>query len=287
MPCSAERVFSHLVGHLTTLIKKYDPKLLVEACEMLMGSDVHQIKLFSNHQIEVLNQCHDTCALLQHLKSYWNWIDHSVLVCLLRSCDEAVKLLHKYDNQLDLGQLIAAYPIPSLSPDVVPKEDSSQTMLAIRSTEEVYSMSVQYVYDIRSLMVEKCDITPHCLQLLAVQADPTIIYWTIPKCIVNLVVTKVLAHRDILFNQMVLEVYIYPSIRIATEPPQIPGSLFSNKSVATGESLEVRNLRMPCSQLYFAFQDTECDLSENYELIMSWLRKPEVNLVSVLCELQV
>ncbi|XP_065912537.1 uncharacterized protein [Dysidea avara] len=221
-----KRVFNYLVDHLTNLLKTSNPKKLVEACDALMASDVHQIKLFSDPQIEVLNQFSDTCALLQCLESYWSWNDHSVLIQLLRSCDEAVKLLYKYDDQLDPCQLIATYPIPSLSPDMIPKESSPHTILAIRCSQEVYSLSLQYVYDMRSLMVEKCDITLHCLQLLAVNANPTIIYWTIPKCVVDLVVTKVMTHRDSLHDQMVLEVYIHPSIRVDTNPLNCLDCLF-------------------------------------------------------------
>jgi len=121
---------------------------------------------------------------------------------------------------------IASYPIPYLSSDMIPTDPiSTHTVLAIRCDQELYNCTLQYVYDMRSLMVEKCDITVHCLQLLAVRPNPTILYWTIPKCVVELISRKVPVHSEYLYSRGVLEVLMYPKPLITTGDDVRIGSL--------------------------------------------------------------
>ena len=88
-----------------------------------------------------------------------------------------------------------------------------------------YWCTLQYVYDVESVMMEKCDITQHCLQLLAVRSDPTILYWTIPKCMVDLINTNVLLHSEYLYSRGILEVLVYPDLLFTTGDDVCYGSL--------------------------------------------------------------
>ena len=74
-------------------------------------------------------------------------------------------------------------------------------------------------------MIEKCDITQHCLQLLAVRSDPTILYWTIPKCVVDLINTNVPLHSDYLYSREIMEVLVYPDLLLTTGDDACYGSL--------------------------------------------------------------
>ena len=74
-------------------------------------------------------------------------------------------------------------------------------------------------------MMEKCDIIQHCLQLLAVRSDPTILYWTIPKCVVDLINTNVLLHSEYLHSRGILEVLVYPDLLFTTGDDVCYGSL--------------------------------------------------------------
>ena len=89
----------------------------------------------------------------------------------------------------------------------------------------VYVPSSMYVYDVQSVMIEKCDITQHCLQLLAVRSDPTILYWTIPKCVVDLINTNVSLHSEYLYSRRILEVLVYPDLLLTTGDDVCYGSL--------------------------------------------------------------
>ena len=178
---------------------------------------------------------------------YFTWSDHSTLRVLGSASNDAIKLLDEFDFQLNCTELIASYPIPHLSSDMIPNDPTgTHTVLAIRCDQELYNCTLQYVYDVKSVMVEKCDITPHCLQLLAVRPNPTIIYWTIPKCVVELISSKVPVHSDYLYSKGVLEVLVYPEPLLATSDDVRIGSLAFVVDDGNSEEVFVVNI-LPAS----------------------------------------
>ena len=108
---------------------------------------------------------------------------------------------------------------------MIPSEDSPYTLLAIRCDKELWQCSLQYVFNIRSILVELCDITQHCLQLLAIQSDPTIFYWNIPKCVVGLIKFNLLEYSENLYSQGIAEVVAYPKQLVFTGDDITVGSL--------------------------------------------------------------
>ena len=207
-------LYLHLVDQLVELLKYYDRKMMMEQCRKLMASDQHNIKLLSDYQLKLFSQ-YDNATLLRILCSF-GWSNRSLLRSLVSPCNDAVKLLDKFESNLDPLQVIACYPIPSFSAKVIPSDTSTYTVLAVRCKVELYESSLQYIYDVQSVMIEKCDITQHCLQLLAVRSDPTILYWTIPKCVVDLINTNVPLHSEYLYSRGILEVLVYPDLLFNT-----------------------------------------------------------------------
>ena len=108
---------------------------------------------------------------------------------------------------------------------MIPSDSSAHTILAVRCDKELYHCTLQYIYDVQSVMVEKCDITQHCLQLLAMRIDPTIFYWTIPKCVVSLINTNIPLHCQYLYSRGILEVLVYPDLLLTTSDDVCYGSL--------------------------------------------------------------
>ena len=108
---------------------------------------------------------------------------------------------------------------------MIPSDTSTYTILAVRCKVELCECSLQYIYDVQSVMTEKCDITQHCLQLLAVRSDPTILYWTIPKCVVNLINTHVPLLGEYLYSRRIMEVLVYLGLRYTTGDDFCYGSL--------------------------------------------------------------
>lgn len=241
-PSVVEQIFNCLVDFVVAqLLQSSGYEQCLQQCKSLMASDVHKIGLFSDDQLKQLDEDGDNFLLLQNLKSLWMWSDHSVLEALASLCDDAIKVLKQFDNHLNLSQLISAYPIHCISPDMAPSDDSPHTILAVTCDQPLYQCTLQYIFDVRTLLMTRCDITAHSLQMLAARADPTVLYWTIPKCVVSLVITKVLEYHKTFYNEMIYEVSIYPTIRIATSSGRMLGSLvYLSPNVSADDSTEVR-----------------------------------------------
>ena len=195
---------------------------LVQQCKSLNASDSHKISLFSADQMIELSECDN---LFVKLSPHFTWSNNSILKALAGFSSEAVKLLDAFESKLDPLQPITSYPIPHLSSDMIPTDTSTYTILAVRCDQELYQCTLQYVYDVQSVMIEKCDITQHCLQLLAMRSDPTILYWTIPKCAVYLINTNVPLHSEYLYSRGVLEVLVYPDLLLTIGDDVCYGSL--------------------------------------------------------------
>ena len=212
---SADILFFHLIDQVAKLLHS-DALQLIQNCKILKASDVHNISLFSTDQTEEMSEHREISFILVKLSPLFTWSNHSILRALIGYSGEAVKLLDKFESQLKPLQPITFYPIPCLSSDMFPSDTSTYTILAVRSKVELYECSLKYVYEVQSVMIEKCDITQHCLQLLAVRSDPTIFYWTIPKCVVDLISTNVPLHGEYLYSSGILEVVMYPDHFLST-----------------------------------------------------------------------
>ena len=218
--------FLCLIDQVHEIVQYCDAKTLVEQCDKILACEQENIKLFSNIQVEKLKQYGDILLMLHSLCSTFTWCNHSILrVLLTELSNEALQLLDEFDLRLDPLQSITSYPIPYYSSSMIPNDISVYTILAIRCDQELYKATLQYTCNIQLLIMETCDVTQHCLQLLACRSNPTILYWTIPTCVVNLISTGVPQHSDYLYSRGVLEVLIYPKLVLATGDDVTMGSL--------------------------------------------------------------
>ena len=218
---SIDLLFLYLIDQVNKLFQTYKPEL-IKLCENLKASEVHNVNLFSADLIKDLSE---SDSMLMKINSFFSWSNHSVLKSLTGCSSEAIKLLDEFESKLDLHQSVTSYPIFHLYSNMIPSDTSAYTILAVRCKVELYECSLQYVYDVQSVMIEKCDITQHCMQLLAVRSDPTILYWTIPKCVVDLINTNVPLHSEYLYSRGILEVLVYPGLLFTTGDDVCYGSL--------------------------------------------------------------
>ena len=202
-------VFFQVSDSVIELLASSNVELLLDVCKNLKASDKHIISIFSDNQMKKIRKVDSSLLLLQKLRLCFTWSNHSILRVLANQCSEAINILDKYDCRVDSFELITSYPIPCFSLNMVPVDASSHTILAIRCTQELHECTLQSVYNIQAVIMEKCDITQHCLQLLAVRNDPTILYWTIPKCVVCLI-NNITLHSAYLESRGIMEVLVYP-----------------------------------------------------------------------------
>ena len=225
-PSSVHIAFLCLIDQVREILQCCDAETLIKPCEEMMAREQENVKLFSDVQVEKLRQCNNALSILQSLNSSFTWSNHSILRMLLTEVSsKALQLLDEFDSRLDPLHSIASYPIPHFSSWMIPNDTSVYTVLAIRCDRELYKCTLQYVYDIQLLMMEKCDITQHCLQLLAVRSNPTILYWTIPTCVAPLINNQVSQHSEYLYSVGVLEVLVYPKTILTTGDDVAIGSL--------------------------------------------------------------
>ena len=224
-PSSLHVLFLNLIDEIKELFKQCDASLLTETCKHLMASEKHNINYFSDDYIKLLSNYTSGASLLEYLSFLFSWSDHSILRALIVSSDKAIQVIDKFDSFLDPLDTIVSYPVCMFSLSMVPSKDSPYTLLAIRCDKELWKCSLQYVFNIRSILVELCDITQHCLQLLAIQSDPTIFYWNIPKCVVELISNNILQHGEYLCSQGMVEIVVYPKQLLFTGDGITVGSL--------------------------------------------------------------
>ena len=216
-------LYFHLIDQVGELLQSYDYEIMMEQCRSLMGSDHTDIKLFTSDQLKAFGQYNS--VILLRMLCLFTWSNCSILRALVSYCNEALKLVDNFESNLDCLQLIASYPIPHFSLDMIPNKTSTYTILAVRYDKELYLCTLQHVYDVQSVMIEKCYITQHCLQLLAVRSDPTILYWTIPKCVVDIINRNVPLHSEYLYSRGILEMAMYPNLLLTFGDAVCYGSL--------------------------------------------------------------
>jgi len=225
-PSLVHIAFFHVIDQIGNVLQSCNCEMLAKKCSKLKASDVHCISFFTNKQIERLKEINDDVSLfLRMLSSIYSWCDHSILRTLVGFSDKATSLLDEFDSRLDPLCPIASYPIPCFSLNMIPNDKSSHTILAVRCEQKLYKLTLQCVYDMTSLLIEKLEITQYCLQLLAVRGNPTILVWTIPKCIVDLISKQVPQHGEYLYSKGILEMVVYPKLLLTTGDDISVGSL--------------------------------------------------------------
>ena len=207
-------VFFQVSDSVMKLMTSSHVEELIDVCKNLMASDKHAVNFFSNNQMKRLKMCDSSNLLLQRLTLFFTWSNHSVLRVLAGQCSEAMNILDNFICSVDSFECIVSYPIPSFSLNMIPVDSSTHTLLAIVCKQELYKSTLQDVYDMQSVMMEKCDITLHCLQLLAIRSNPTIFYWTIPKSVVCIINSNVPLHSKYLQSRGILEVLVYPNLQL-------------------------------------------------------------------------
>jgi len=230
--------YINMTTEICKTLETCDSEVLIKGCEHLMASDTHQIPLFPREFTDNLRKTCFASIIIQKLASLTNWSDHSILNSVVEVCNvpEAAALLTKFAARVDPSQPLTKFPIPAPSHHMVPYGASTYTVLAVQLNLQLHHSTLQSVLDTRSLIQEKCEITPHCLQLLAVaKTIHTMIYWTIPKHLTSLIASKVQQYQSDLHQNGIQQVAIYPGTALVTGSALTVGpfSFFNKVSVLT------------------------------------------------------
>ena len=212
-PSSVVIKFLDIKVQLINLLQEFDPMVIADQCKSLKSSVEGDILLLPSDFVDALKKSKTTSKLIHKLALYMNWCDHSILSTIVKFCNvpEAKTLLTQFDDSIDPSQPLMRYPIPAPSHHMVPYDTSTHTVLAVQLNLQIHLSTLRSVIDTRSLIQEKCEVTPHCFQLLAVaKTSHTVIYWTIPKQVASLITSKVQQYQSDLHQNGIQQVSVYP-----------------------------------------------------------------------------
>ena len=207
--------YLNLVSQLKQKVKDCDPQSFLEACNKLTASASHlkAVPVFLSEYLEDLDDA-DTEEIFGRLAFLWTWNDHSILKALLEACNcqDGIKMLNIFESQIDANLSMELFPIPPPSAKMAPSSSSAYTILFIRKKYDLDKpVSLQYVNDIATIMVEKFGISLHALQLLAGRTNPLTLYWVILKSIIPLIRNGVNEHLKFFKESQFTEIVTYPS----------------------------------------------------------------------------
>ena len=208
-----------LLDSILELLQLIPPKEIIEALNCVMASDTQGINMFSAEFISKLKNFFDITSVFRVLFPYTNWYDHSIIRELLEVCDctEGIKLLDKFDSQINITLPITSYPIPAPSDLMVSDESSTHTVMAVRCEQQLSGLSLQYIGVVKLLIMETFRITKHaCVVLAVADHSSAMLFWLIPKGVVSLISNAVQKHSTYLYRNGLLEVAIYPNFSFST-----------------------------------------------------------------------
>ena len=211
-PSEVAREFNYRLAHIVQLLSCCNPKLLIKWCDNLMASQKNKIKILSSYSGYKLKKLRTSSAILKMMSMFFSWSNHSILNCLAEFSEIAAALLEDFDSRLYLNSLITKYPIPLPAPSMIPHNNNSFTVLTVKCNRKL-SVTLQEVYAIQSMIIEKCEITQHALQLLAVQSSPLILKWMISKYIVTVINRNLRKHHNYFVTKGITEILIHPNVK--------------------------------------------------------------------------
>ena len=211
---------------LTKLLGSYDPQLLIEKCTTLLASDIHNIALFSLTFLRDLSECSSTPEILTVLFAYSTWFDHILVEYLVKICgsSKAVEVLQDF-NAIASIEKNGMYCYPTPSHILVPSESSNFTVMATQYSLGSSVVQVQQISLIKSLVTHIGELTELSLLCLAKMDNPTTLYWLLPKTVVPVMHAKMYDNLELLYNEGILEIAVYPGFIYVTDSSVSIGSL--------------------------------------------------------------
>ena len=263
-PSSVTAEFLNMKVQLEELLQQCDLLPIVKKCVSLLASDTHNIPLFPTDYTEKLQEIQYTPELIQTLGQFMTWDNHTILSTIAADMPEATMLLTQFDDRIDSSQPLTSFPIPAPSHHMVPYDNSTHTVLAVKLDLELYRSTLQNVIDARSLIQDQCKLTSHCLQLLAVaKTNSTIIYWMIPRNIAHLITANAVQFQNHYHQKGILQLAVYPGAMLCTGSALKVGPLsFFNQLDGKLVSLQYLN----SSVLVFVQESNNASDSVNIEL---------------------
>ena len=211
-PSEVEKEFHYISGHVIELLSCCEPNLLIKWCENLMASEKRNIKLLPPYSLYKVRKLRTSSAILKMMSVLCTWNNHSILTCLANFSQVAQTLLEEFFSRLYLMFNVTQYSMLLPTPSTIPYNNNSYTVLTLKCDKKL-NVSLQLVHEMQSVLIEKCEITEHALQLLAVQSSPLLLQWMISKHIVTIINVNVRQHCEYFAARGITEITVHPNIK--------------------------------------------------------------------------
>ena len=219
--------FSRLLPKLYKLLENVSANVLTLILLQVRVDQSNMIPLFSSKDLKEYDVSASAATVLKTLRHCWSWYDFSLLKMLVKTSRvlEAVNLLDEFGSRIDFSQPLSTYPVSTISSSFVFDAESSFTVLATKVEKDYDEFTFQEAHEIKSMIVEKFEVTEHSIRLMAVNSNPTVFYWMIPKSIVSIINAKLQEKCGGLYTNGISEVAIFPNTIVATDGALKIGSL--------------------------------------------------------------
>ena len=274
-PSSVLAEFLNMKVQLEELLQQCDPMPIVKKCGSLLASESLNIPLFPTEYTEKLQEIDHTPELIQKLSPFMTWDNHSILSTIvdISNIPEATMLLTQFDGRIDSSQPLTSFCIPAPSHHMVPYNNSTHTVLAVKLGLELYNSTLQNVIDAHSLIQDQCKLTPHCLQLLAVaNTDLTIIYWMIPNTIAHIITANATQFYNYYYQKGILQLAVYPGAMLCTGSALKVGPLLFFNQIKSDTKLVRTEWKLNVVWLLFLVQLNDDELNILLAIDLSQLK---------------
>ena len=185
-------IFNDLIDHLLLYLSAAE-KI---SFDLRKCSDINP--LFAKKHLQKVKSFY---LLKIYLLPFVTWLDHSILneLVVASGSEDAQQLLNLFGAKIDSysNQPITSFPLPSCTQLMIPLNDCEYTLLAIKfippsrggPTQGI--ILLQDVKNVKLALERKWKITSHDIQLVAVHTKLGLLYWMIPKHLVEVVESNI------------------------------------------------------------------------------------------------
>ena len=209
-----DKQFRKTVQLIRRHLQKCDVQQLITDFNMIVNDTPYVSDRVKNQ----LLKCRTIEDLFVRISPYISWCKYDVLRHLVEvsGCKDAVDCLNKFEAQLVTSQSIMLYPLSQPSNSIYPDLEKETTMIAIKLGKDLRTVTYRDVEQFRDTFAQMGGTNKNALDLQAVNAGSSILYWLIPRSTVASFEQNIRSDLDRLCDQGVKEILLDPNIVITT-----------------------------------------------------------------------
>ena len=211
-----EKAFRITVRNIKGHLKQCDVQDLVTNFNNALYDE--RFSNIGDHVKEKLFECESIKELFARISPFFNWRKREVLWALVEAsdCQEAEDELTKFEAQLDYGQSVITLPISSPSCDILPDPESNFSIITAKANKDLRKSNLGDIDNMEDNIAQAGKISKGNLELQAKKLGSSILYWLIPKSMLESFEVNIRKNLDFLYDQGIVEISLDPNIVITT-----------------------------------------------------------------------